>query len=207
MTDRSGVMIMCDGDLPSLVAVMHTAERLGSTQGPGRVGRLVIVPVARRETARHAAVQRQAALCGAAIESDLGRFDTETDLLLSAGRSADRQGLGEIIWPVHAGVPDDPGTVDLDRASGCAATALLIERLLQVESGDAPTITAPFVDLCDRRLADLAIDLGLIPGDVWWSAGTGDSQSVAAERWGRAFEANGVALRLASASKAASRRG
>lgn len=143
-------------------------------------------------------------MCGAAMESELSGTLCETEALLAAARLAVRCELAEVVWPLHGGSAADPDLVDVDLAAQTVSRCLLVERLLIVEGAPAPVVSAPFADLCDRRLADLAIDMGLIPGDVWWSAGTSDAQRVAAERWARAFEASGVPLRLASAGRAGS---
>lgn len=131
----------------------------------------------------------------------------DADLLLAAGRLARDRGLARVLWPVHAGISGDTESIDLQRAAAIANTAMLVERLLEVEDADAPVLEAPYVDLCDRQIAELAIDVGLMPGDVWWSAGSGDDRLLAIERWGPAFEASGAPLRLASGADAGARRG
>lgn len=187
-------MVLTQSDLPSLVATAHAAEnRLPrNTSDPSDGVRLW--PVSPGDTRRAACARRHAALFGASLVEASPDCSRETDLLLAAGRSAHEAGIGRLIWPAHAGVALNPESVDLDRASEIIARALLIERLLELDIGGGLTIETPFADLSDRQIADLSLDLGFVPGDVWWAARSTDEQVREAERWTSAFDAAGVRI-------------
>lgn len=207
--------MISDGDLASLVALAHAVEAFGSDRDATLSAGVVVVPARgdrggtsqRLEPSRQSAIRRQAAFYGAELFADADWGSRDADLLLSAGRLASERGGGRVIWPESAGAPADPEAVDLDRAAALANTALLVERLLEIEGSVSPVIDAPFADLSDRQVADLAIDLGFIPGDVWWAPRADDAQMVAGERWAAAFQAAGVSLRAPTPRRTGSGRG
>ncbi len=205
MSNRGGTVILSDGDLGALIALVHAAESSLASDSSGPSD-LFLLPSVESASPPGALLQRQAAANSASILDPLPYAMRSADRLLAAGRLAEERGASRVVWAAHAGVPLDPESVDLDRAAAIANSALLVERLLEVESGDAAMIEAPFADLSDRQMADLAIDLGLLPGEVWWAGRAGDDQLRAAERWSAAFEASGVPLRE-PASKTARRSG
>ncbi len=207
MADRSGTILLSDGDVGSLVALTHACERLASEPDGAVRPPVLVAPIASRDRSGVSAIRRQAALFGAEVHAAFEEAGRDADLLLKAGRLAIELGRREVVWPAHAGVPVNPDQIDLERASTIANMGLLVERLLGLESADAPTISCPFADLSDRQLAELSVDLGLLPGDVWWSPLGDDRQRVAGERWIPAFEACGVTLREPSRRRAGSARG
>lgn len=174
----------------------HAAESAAQTPD-GRKLSLVAFSAAMPHTGRVASIKRLANFHGAEVVQAEGTIARDTDLLLAAGRLAETLNASSVIWPAHAGIAGDVEMIDIDRAAVIANTSVLVERLLEMESPAAPAIESPLVDLNDRQVADLAIDLGMTPGDVWWAAGSDDDCLLAAERWSAAFEACGAPLRIA----------
>ncbi|MEL7484811.1 MAG: hypothetical protein AAFN41_10710 [Planctomycetota bacterium] len=203
MARRDGTIVVCDGDLGSLVCLTHAAESAVQA-ADGRKLPIVAFSVATRHAGRARSVKRLANFHGAEIIEADEVFERDTDLLLAAGRLADDRSASTVIWPAHAGIAGDVDAIDVDRASVIANTSVLVERLLELESPAAPVIESPLVDLSDRQVADLAIDLGMVPGDVWWAAGGDDDCLLAAERWSAAFEACGAPLRVADRARGGS---
>ena len=197
--ERDRVIVLSDGDVASLVALKSAAE-----MAQGGESSVLLVP---RRADRLRVLSRQAAAHRAEILETVTESGRDADMLLAVGRRAGEKRVSRVVWPAHGGVAGDPESVDLDRASAIANTALLVERLLEIESAVAPAIEVPFADLSDRQIAELAADLGLVPGEVWWTGRSSDDQVLAAERWGAAFDAAGVPLRASGVPRADARRG
>jgi hypothetical protein len=174
-------VIVSDGGLASLVACAMAREALlARTPDAGRALPRAIVwcPWAVRAEDEQSlpfalAARRQAQLLDlewagdtAARAADLTGLH-DTDGLLAAGRLAMSLGIRTVVWPVHygAGRAGEPGTLDLDRAAVGADRALLVGRLMSLEGHESgvPSIRfeTPLLDLSDRQLAELAVDLGL----------------------------------------------
>jgi hypothetical protein len=199
-------VILSDGDLPALVALAHAAEaRLGG--GGGVLASGVHLWPAEGSAERRRVLSGQAARFGGVVETGglsagIGAgtgAGNGTDLLLSAGRWGAQAGVAVLVWPAWAGVEGEPEGLDLRAASRICEAALLVERLLATESPRPVTIETPLADLSDRQVADLAVDLGLMTGPVWWGSGGGAEAESARLRWSRAFEACGAPLPARSA--------
>lgn len=112
-------------------------------------------------------------------------------LLTATLRAADH-GIAHVVWPIHAGVEGRPAEMDLELAARHVDTALLVTRLVALDSdrhGCASIrVETPYADFSDRQLAELALDLGapfrMAP---WWN----DTSSEEYRRWRGVFEAIG----------------
>ncbi|MDX2017569.1 MAG: hypothetical protein SFY95_08020 [Planctomycetota bacterium] len=180
---------MSDGGLASLVACAMAREALlARAPQAGKPAPRVIVwcPSGRGASTRSAdeqtfpfalAARRQAQLLDLEWAGDSAPRSADpatshqavhnTDDLLAAGRLAMSLGIRTVIWPAHygSGKPGEPTTLDLDRAAVGADRALLVGRLMSLEGHESGVpsirIETPLLDLSDRQLAELAVDLGV----------------------------------------------
>ena len=112
-------------------------------------------------------------------------------LLTATMRAADHD-IARVVWPIHAGVGGRPSEMDLDLAARHVDTALLVTRLVALDSdrhGCASIrVETPYADFSDRQLAELALDLGApFKMAPWWD----DATSEEYRRWRGVFEAIG----------------
>lgn len=203
MPDPGSTLIISDGDVPALVCLAHAVEaRLEGQATPGSGGVLVL-PVSGAEAADPRPVLRsQSVTLPCEVLGEVAASDPVPELLLSAGRLGAKLGVRRVVWPAHAGAAVDPEGVDIARASRIVESALLAERLLSLEEPRAPLIETPYADLSDLQIAELAVDMGLIPGAVWWSRRRTDDEIRTADRWRAAFAAAGVSIAPAAAESA-----
>lgn len=209
MFDRpEHVLVMVDGDLPSVVAAANareTALRAGAApRGPA------LWPALDPADPRHDAVRALAHALGLDL---LPRRSTSVRmpgvpispslLLFDACTDAAVDGRSEVLWPAKlppgaAHAPD--GLPDLDLISRAVDRALLVTRLMALDAGlhGQPSlhVEAPFVDLTDRQLADLAVDLAAPVHRCWWwgggGGGGGTPEALAQrDRWMPALQAAG----------------
>ena len=121
----------------------------------------------------------------------------ESHLLLHAGHLAARHGCGQVVWPVQFASPtDDPPA--LERIAEAVDRALLASRVVTLDAGHYGlteiAIDAPFADLSDRQVAELAADMELPIETCWWWSALGAHGSGAGEerdRWTAALRAVG----------------
>lgn len=89
--------------------------------------------------------------------------------LVKASVAAVGRGCGSVVWPVHSSQPQSP---DLDEVSRAVDRALLVGRLIALDAdlhhGPGFHIETPMVDLSDRQIADLVLDMDLPVGLCWW---------------------------------------
>lgn len=127
-------------------------------------------------------------------DPDLDRRDDQPAslTLLTATLGAADHGIAHVVWPIHAGVDGRPSEMDLELAARHVDTALLVTRLVALDSERhrcaSIRVDTPYADFSDRQLAELALDLGtpfrMAP---WWN----DSSSEEYRRWRGVFEAIG----------------
>lgn len=115
-------------------------------------------------------------------------------VLLSAAYLAVGQGRDRVVWPISAGRLGHDEEIDLNRASLAADRALLVSRLVALDSDEhgrpAILIEVPYVDLSDRQVAELAVDMDLPVHSCWW---WGEPASAEAKRWLRVLRGVGWA--------------
>ena len=206
----SDALIMSDGGLASLAAVWREIARAGHARagvpsvrvreelaavvaGRGSGGPMIwavpgLSPQAESATCRQAELSGfELAAKQAGVRADgcrgLGGSGGVADsaLLLSACEIAVACGLGRVVWPVHLGPDAGDLAVDAyDRAN-------VVSHLSAIDlprHGGAVTIRveAPFVELSDIELLDLAIDLDApVPRPVRGAAAFGEGPGAC--RW------------------------
>lgn len=170
-------LILSDGGVIGLLAVVTAADRRAGLLGTPRQGAWVWVPPVDPAThpARLAAAKVQAEIYGFQMapegsSTDLGggsEAENATATLVQACRLARGLGASMIVWPASAGMGDPTGA-GLDRAAAILDRALLVSRLASIDGGPIEIVT-PFADLGDRELADLILDMDLPIWTCWWA--------------------------------------
>ncbi len=103
------------------------------------------------------------------IEATTGLLDTLS--LLAGVEVARAMGCVRLIWPVQFHADKSSLPAQLDRIAAAVDRALLVSRLGLLDGVDAAeeiTIETPLVDLTDRQIADLAVDLDAPAYLCWW---------------------------------------
>lgn len=207
----SRMLVMVDGDLPSVVAAANAKEaslsagesKVGGIGGGG--GPLLWPAVDDANPKRMAACVRLAGVLGltlierrsVSVGPRGGEWSSPSRVLMDACTDAASNGRTEVVWPVQftaGGVGS--GTIDLDLVSRAADRALLVTRLMALDAGahGLPSlhVQTPFVDLTDRQVGDLAVDLAApVSSCWWWGDGEGDEAAASRARWTAALRAAG----------------
>jgi hypothetical protein len=124
--------------------------------------------------------------------------EAESHHLLSVTHLAARQGYDTVLWPTSAAAGD---SLDLDRIAQIADRAVLIARLVAIDSDSHGVpgirIETPYADFTDRQIADLIADMELpIETCWWWGAEAIDALADREHRrWESAMTAVGRPLR------------
>ena len=188
-------LIIADGDVTGLVSMAMAAEERISAGGQFRP--VVWIPPLGDPTSapRLACARVQAELYDAIIADDPAAHVAPapapvegfsvSELLLRGCFVAAEHHCSRVIWPAHAGA-DEPDESALDRLSRAADRALLVSRLASVDAAEAHlneiSIQTPLLDLCDWRVAELALDLRVPVSSCWWWGGRAGGRG---ERGGR----------------------
>ncbi|MBY0263563.1 MAG: hypothetical protein K2Q20_14550 [Phycisphaerales bacterium] len=179
-------LVLIDGDLASLVACAMAREQSALADGPkpspvlGLPFPVMLDADPLRQRAIRAQAQTYAIELAVPPSLDLGAFhergEREALELVAASYEAIRRGCTRIIWPVCAAAGD---SLDLDRIAQAADRALLAGRLVGLDAvlhaSPGLTIETPLVDLTDRQLADLAMDMDVPIEACWWWGGETDA--------------------------------
>ncbi len=88
-----------------------------------------------------------------------------TRLLVSAAFAAAKREAARVLWPVHF---FDGTDVNLDSVADAIDRALLVTRLLGLDSQPGVRVEVPYADFTDRQLAELAVDLDAPVRTCWW---------------------------------------
>ena len=188
MSELSRTLVIGDGDLSTIIAAAAAADAaLLAEPDPER--RRALRPVMYvpplfgvSAAARKWALRRQAEL----FEMELveasadsrekpqggtgqGEWPRDTLNLVQASVAAIERGCTQVVWPTHTVHAQSP---DLDDVARAVDRALLVARLISLD-GDHHgqpgfRIETPLVDLSDRQLADLVIDMDLPVRLCWW---------------------------------------
>ncbi|MCE7973583.1 MAG: hypothetical protein DYG92_04545 [Leptolyngbya sp. PLA1] len=189
---RPTTLVLCDADLPGIVAAAATRE--GEPSAPDTPWPLLMpFPASDPLTqAREPACLRIAELLSFRIAPPPAPIaartvgESECHDLMAAAFVAAALGCNSLVWPAHAGRGD---AVDIDRLAQIQDRAALISRLVSLEargvSGDQFTIQTPVADLTDLQLAELAADLAAPVEAAWWAdrASTLPQAAAAIARW------------------------
>lgn len=206
------VLVIGDGDIGAIVASAAAADGALMAE-PDAAKRRAIrpvlwTPVFRGETARARrwASRRQAELfemelvepaADEAASAPEGEWPRDTGELVQASITAVKLGCSTVVWPTHSVHAESP---DLDDVSRAVDRALLVARLISLDADHhgCPSfrIETPLVDLSDRMLADLVLDMDLPVRLCWWwhaemsSGGSGEFLRQH-DRWTGVLEAVG----------------
>lgn len=112
----------------------------------------------------------------------------QSEALLRAAHTAAELGCRRVVWSVQfAFVGGEP---NLDHVASAVDRAMLVSRLASLDVWDRPEIAVPevrietpLVDLSDEQIADLALDLSVPLGTLWWLHGTGAVADAERARW------------------------
>lgn len=201
MNNGGSILLILDGDLPSLVVAALAAEArlVASAPTPTRAVTEVLpsegAPMAwcvgngaQLEAAAEIAAQYDIRVVARSLESGGGAAVEGTPAersrslrLVAAATAAARLGCRRLIWPVQAiggGVGEGGdvgvggvGSLDVERVANLLDVATLVGRLVSIETGCEVSVETPFVDLTDQQLVELALDMGLDREQCWWAAG------------------------------------
>ncbi|VAX40532.1 hypothetical protein MNBD_PLANCTO03-1615 [hydrothermal vent metagenome] len=200
-SESPSAIIITDGGLPALVAAAIEAERaITGSGGDGGQSRSVgLMPwpscagLAAVQCAAVASLARffrfdlieMPRICAEGPEISVGLFET---LALLAGVEAARgAGCCRVIWPVQYHADRDSLPSQLDRIAAAVDRALLVSRLGLLDgegssgggAGEEITIETPLVDLTDRQIADLVVDLDAPAYLCWWWRQLGEPEAEA----------------------------
>lgn len=192
------VLVLSDGDLPSLVAAASVAEQAVGVSDPAK--RPILLPFA-ATPAQAAAVAAQGRALSLSVLPAIPATDFSADGeaqcrdLIAALYGAARAGIDSVLWPISAAIGE---SVDVDLASVFADRALLVGRLVALDASrharPSVRIETPYVDLTDTQLADLAADLAVPLSSVWWWGGDDGDAARARSRWSIALSEAGWPL-------------
>ena len=217
-------LVLCDGDLPSMVAISLTQDAVG---GLGEVGVLSAPVTTSGAEAVNARIREladaQATQCvdfPAVAPTSLGSGGRRNRYLAEAAQHAVTNKFASLVCPwqaegfeVEAGRDcHTPPSVDalareLDRA-------LLVSRLVTLDASEHGVsvfeVQTPLMDLSDAQVAELALDLDVpIWRAWWWDAARGRRSKDAAlqeraeacrDRWCKALETLGWSPQVEAAA-------
>ena len=164
--------VIVDGGLQSLVNCFMARERVLAVGGDiASIQPLAFLP--QMEGALGAikttAAEKQAELFGLKLvrsEAQVNSDSGDSGLVVTAAYYAARQECDLLDWPVQRAGID---SVDVDAASLEADRCLLITRLVSMDTLRPQfKVDCPLVDLTDRQLCDLAVDMDLPVSSCWW---------------------------------------
>ena len=164
--------VIVDGGLASLINCFMARERvltvgadLASIQPLAFLPTLdgPVAALQTRAAEKHAeAFGMKLIRSGVRIDGNSG----ESGMVLTAAYHAAREGCDILEWPVQRAGAD---TVDIDAAARDADRCLLITRLVSLDTLKVQfKVDCPLVDMTDRQLCDLAVDMDLPVSSCWW---------------------------------------
>jgi hypothetical protein len=179
MDDPHGrTLIIANGGLLSLLAMAAAREAVLAAALPDALRPVALLPHLQGPTAeaRRAAALRHADLYDLELvespvpgQASAAVGESQTHLLTHAAYLAASRGLACVVWPVRAGSGDD---IDLHHAAKACDRAVLIARLVALDADEHGVVSirveTPFLDLADRQIADVAIDLAVPARECWW---------------------------------------
>ncbi len=189
MPETGAYIVICDGDLAGLVACALAARDDADEQGAIA---WFVPPGDETDEARRRAVLAGASALGLEVlEAPTPRGaspgEVQTQMLLTCAHEAIRRRCNRIIWGVQIGGSTGDDWPDLDDLAARIDRALLCARLASL---DAPRIgpggvqiDTPIIDLTDRQLAELALDLGVPVECCWWMRDQSEAAQTVRNRW------------------------
>lgn len=172
-------MVITDAGLAGLVAcalAVRTAESEGAPVAP----MAWFAPAGdAHDDARRAALRIQAGVLSMDVvgespysKGNISDAQIETQMLLAGAYEAIRHRTPRIVWGMQIGGVSSEDWPDLDDLASRLDRALLCARLASLDAprigpGDV-RIETPLIDLTDRQLAELAVDLAVPFESLWW---------------------------------------
>jgi len=199
-------LILFDASIVSVLACAGVAEESARDDAAPR-GTLMPFPPSHAADRRVGAVLQRCAelfsmevLASPAPDDQASRAPGEQESrdLLGAAYVGAKHSCTRIFWPVSAAAGEG---LDLDRIAEAHDRAILVSRLAALDAAHHGVpglrIDTPYLDLSDRQVADLAVDMDLpLDQSGWWEAISGVSR----ERWTRALREAGWAFAKAADS-------
>lgn len=183
-------VVICDGGLAACVALAAAREAKVQSGGEGAAAWIDGGGEGRERAARSMAKSLGATILGpdGPITDSAASGADRSIMLILAGTAACAAGRPEIIWPVTRASPGDPAPpIDVAAVSRESDRAVLATRLLALDADDhgqiSTRVTCPFVDMPDRGLAELAVDLGAPVELCWWAKAAGPEAERERARW------------------------
>ncbi|MCB9846483.1 MAG: hypothetical protein H6811_10925 [Phycisphaeraceae bacterium] len=207
MADAGREAVLLTGDLGGVIACASCANQ--PPESPERRP-LAIVAVPNDEFK----IARSEAAAAQAETFDLERIDLapsaastpqdRTLVLLRACYEAVARGATSLTWPDQLESPEPGAWPDLDELALCVDRALLVGRLVSLDSPPHGIqefrVETPYIDLTDRQLAELAMDLAVPVELCWWwregASGSGEAGRLY-RRWTRVLREVGWASTVA----------
>lgn len=118
------------------------------------------------------------------------RFDVagegDSRLLLHAAYQAIAAGCTRVVWPVQFGEDLRTPTPSLERVATAVDRAMLVSRVAGLDAPDAAgvEVVAPFVDLSDRQIAEMVMDIEAPLTACWWWGVDLPAAHREQDRWG-----------------------
>lgn len=217
-------LVLCDGDLPALVALSLTQDAVGSL---GTVGVLSapIAPAGAEAigTRIHSLADAQAATCldfPAVAPNSLLTGHRRTRYLSETANLAMANGFTTLVCPWQAEAFDPDATRSTDALPSVDALAreldrtLLVSRLVTLDASEHGVavfeVQAPLMDLSDVQVAEMALDLDVPVWRAWWweaadgkrtkDAALNDRANACKARWCAALELLGWSAKAEAAA-------
>lgn len=211
-------LVLCDGDLPGMVALSLVQDALGSTGACG----VLSAPLASEHAEAIAArirllAESQAADCldfPPVGPTTLAAGPRRTRYLTEAVHHAMASGYATLVCPWQAGGFDPDKPMEADEAPSVENLAreldraLLVSRLVTLDATEHGVgvfeVQTPLMDLSDVQVAEMALDLDVpIWRAWWWEAAAGkrardpsiaERANACRDRWCAALESLGWSI-------------
>lgn len=175
-------LVLCDGDLPGMVALSLTQDALGSTGSCGVLAGAVATDHAEAITSRiRSLAESQAADCldfPAVSPAAIASGSRRTRYLAEAVHHAMASGYASLACPWQAGAFDADKPLGIDEVPSVENLAreldrcLLVSRLVTLDAAEHGVgvfeVQTPLMDLSDAQVAELALDLDVPIWRAWW---------------------------------------
>lgn len=113
--------------------------------------------------------------------------EEQTRRLIQASYLAVSLGCDRVVWPVQFGEDLRAASPSLDRVAAAIDRALLVSRLvgLDIDHRFADfEVQTPFVDLSDRQIAEMVMDIEAPLSACWWWGSPLAAAMACRDRWG-----------------------
>lgn len=223
-TSSKKPLVLCDGDVPSLVALSLTQDAVGTLGSVGVLSAPVAPSAAETIGARiHALADAQAARCldfPAITPAALSTGHRRTRYLTEAAHQAMSNGSTALVCAWQAEGFEAEASRDRSALPSVEALAreldrtLLVSRLVTLDAAEHGVavfeVQAPLMDLSDVQVAEMALDLDVPIWRAWWwevaegkranDPALGERANACRARWCSALEALGWSAKAEAAA-------